>query len=361
MKTSQQIWHITVCPRLVSILSLGIAFITIISFCSNFEFAMSFRTAAAAGKMLIAPKYNSQMKIDEINNFDRSVTGYDFALKTITPDARRLGNETGIKASLKDQPQTYIITNENACSSVHDLFIIVIVHSAIHNFERRKFIRNTWGNANRRGMPDENKFRIVFLLGKPDNNQHQLKINVENEQYSDIVQGTFLDTYKNLTYKALLGLRWIMENCKQAHFVLKVDDDVIINTPRLVTILSNKYAQVNQTIFCAEVRPKGTARIYRQGKYKVENTQFTNMTFWPVTFCPGRYLIYSADIIIDLLAEVNQTPFIWLDDVYVTGLLAAKVGHVNHLKANDINILVRWLENASINRMLSTWNSFGNE
>ena len=65
-----------------------------------------------------------------------------------------------------------------------------------------------------------------------------------------------------------------MENCKQAHFVLKVDDDVIINTPRLVTILSDKYAQVNQTIFCAEVRPKATARIYRQGKNKVENTQF---------------------------------------------------------------------------------------
>ena len=96
-----------------------------------------------------------------------------------------------------------------------------------------------------------------------------------------------------------------MENCKQAHFVLKVDDDGIINTPRLVTILSNKYAQVNQTIFCAEVRQKGTDRIYRQGKNKVENTQFPNMTFWPVTFCPGRYLIYSADIIIDLLAEVN--------------------------------------------------------
>ena len=69
MKTSQQIWLITVCPRLVSILSLGIAFITKISFCSYFEFAMSFRTAAAAGKILIAPKYNSQMKIDEINDF----------------------------------------------------------------------------------------------------------------------------------------------------------------------------------------------------------------------------------------------------------------------------------------------------
>ena len=93
----------------------------------------------------------------------------------------------------------------------------------------------------------------------------------------------------------------------------------------------------------------------------MENTQFPYMTFWPVTFCPGRYLIYSADIIIDLLAEVNQTPFIWLDDFYVTGLLATKVGHVNHLKANDINILVRWLENASINRLLGTWNSFGHE
>ena len=187
MKTSQQIRLITVCPHLVVIRDR--------IYNDNFEFAMSFRTAAAAGIMLIAPKYNSQLKIDEINDFDRSVTRYDFALKTITPDVRRLGNKTGTKASLIYQPQTYIITNENVCFSVHDLLIIAIVHSAILNFERRKCIRNTWGNANRRGMPDENKFRIVFLLGKPDNNQHQLKINVENEQYSDIVQGTFLDTY----------------------------------------------------------------------------------------------------------------------------------------------------------------------
>ena len=35
-----------------------------------------------------------------------------------------------------------------------------------------------------------------------------------------------MDTYENLTYKAVLGLRWIIDHCQQAKFVLKIDDDV---------------------------------------------------------------------------------------------------------------------------------------
>ena len=130
------------------------------------------------------------------------------------------------------------------------------------NFERRKFIRNTWGYIS---MFENQKTRVVFLLVKPEKEQYQSAINFENKQCNDIVQGALLDTYKNLTYKAMLGLRWVVENCGQAKFNLKVNDDVVDNTLRLFTLFTTKYSRINHSIFCAQVRPKYTSHIFRGG------------------------------------------------------------------------------------------------
>ena len=97
-------------------------------------------------------------------------------------------------------------------------------------------------------MFEKQEIRIVFLLGKPEKKQYQSSINFENKQYYDIVQGAFLDTYRNLSYKAVLGLRWVVENCGQAKFNLKIDDDVVVNTLRLLTLFTTKYSRINHSI-----------------------------------------------------------------------------------------------------------------
>ena len=51
----------------------------------------------------------------------------------------------------------------------------------------------------------------------------------ENIQYADIVQGNFVDSYHNLSYKATMGNLWVSEFCEQAEFVVKADDDVFID------------------------------------------------------------------------------------------------------------------------------------
>ena len=37
----------------------------------------------------------------------------------------------------------------------------------------------------------------------------------ENELHHDIVQGDFLDTYRNLSYKNIMGQLWASEFCEQ--------------------------------------------------------------------------------------------------------------------------------------------------
>ena len=82
------------------------------------------------------------------------------------------------------------------------------------------------------------------------------------------------------------------------------------------------------------------------------------MTHWPVKYCPGRFLVYSSDIIKDLLAAVSFTSFLWLDDVCVTGLLASKVGNVKHLLFQDVSMLIERSENAKTAQFLKAWNRF---
>ena len=53
----------------------------------------------------------------------------------------------------------------------------------------------------------------------------QKKIYKESEKYEDIIQGDFIDTYHNLSYKAVMGNVWVSEFCEQAEFVVKADDD----------------------------------------------------------------------------------------------------------------------------------------
>ena len=50
-----------------------------------------------------------------------------------------------------------------------------------------------------------------------------------------LIQGDFLDTYHNLSYKEIMGNLWISEFCEQAEFVVKTDDDQFIDLYEVTT------------------------------------------------------------------------------------------------------------------------------
>ena len=59
----------------------------------------------------------------------------------------------------------------------------------------------------------------------------------ESFLYGDIARGDFIDDYFNMTYKTVLGLYWMTIYCPKATFVMKVDDDVMVNIYKLVDFL----------------------------------------------------------------------------------------------------------------------------
>ena len=62
----------------------------------------------------------------------------------------------------------------------------------------------------------------------------QRRLEEESRRHGDLVQGDFLDTYHNLSYKAVMGNLWVAEFCSQAQFVVKTDDDMYVDLYEVV-------------------------------------------------------------------------------------------------------------------------------
>ena len=61
---------------------------------------------------------------------------------------------------------------------------------------------------------DHSATRLAFMLGMPGEPSLQAELEGENEEHGDLVQGNFLDTYYNLTYKSVMGHLWVSQFCR---------------------------------------------------------------------------------------------------------------------------------------------------
>lgn len=51
-----------------------------------------------------------------------------------------------------------------------------------------------------------------------------------------VLQGNFLDDYHNLSYKNAMGLRWTVQFCPHAQMLIKIDDDIVVDLPKLLAL-----------------------------------------------------------------------------------------------------------------------------
>ncbi|XP_050393485.1 uncharacterized protein LOC126811695 [Patella vulgata] len=216
----------------------------------------------------------------------------------------------------------YILNDVNICASPKSANVIVVVHTAPGHFNRRLDIRETYG-ARKLFLPTE--VRVIFLLGRVENQTLQDRIFNEHSKYGDTIQGDFKDAYRNLTHKAVMGLHWVSHFCSDVKYVIKTDDDAVFDMWRFLKEVYAKNLYVSKTIY-------GIARyndpIPRSGKWKVSPRRLTGFTNYQFQFCIGFVLIISADVIPDLYRASFKVPFFWLDDVYLTGMLRSAVGAI---------------------------------
>ena len=211
----------------------------------------------------------------------------------------------------------YLISESAACHDKPD--VLIYVHSKASDFIGRRRIRETWAQV--RSYRNVT-FKTLFMLGRYANLAHQSEIERESQKYHDVVQEDFLDHYRNLTYKNIMGLKWNKYYCADAKMTIKVDTDVIVNMFKLVEFYRH-YTRITNAlqnvIYCSVFRHYRPRRD-KGDKWYVTFDEYAH-EYYP-DHCEGFAYILSPDVIGTLYNTSLYTPYYWIDDVYVTGFLA---------------------------------------
>lgn len=214
----------------------------------------------------------------------------------------------------------YLITHPGCKNLNPKPLVVSLVHSAADNFNKRRDIRETWGRSDPRAL-------LVFLIGAVNATSLQDKIDLESTVHGDLVQGSFEDAYRNMTYKHVMALKWFTYNCPDARYLLKTDDDVFVNTPLMYNYLERPSAlsqQFHQSklLFCYELSRAKVKRTFRS-KWRVSYGEYVERYF--PNHCPGFSILYSADIVPLIYQTAQKLPYFWIDDVHITGTVASKL------------------------------------
>ncbi|XP_030595657.1 N-acetyllactosaminide beta-1,3-N-acetylglucosaminyltransferase 2 [Archocentrus centrarchus] len=200
------------------------------------------------------------------------------------------------------------------------------------NFNNRQAIRQTWGQVgwvagqkiNGSGRDNVGGYvRRVFLLGKQ--NTKELSVDVsellkwESNLYGDILQWDFEDTFFNLTLKDVLFWSWFSRFCRQTRFVFKGDDDVFVNTPKLITYLQIQLqtARVKnnmQEFMIGEVIEAASPNRVNISKYFIPDSFYEGS--YP-TYAGGGGVVYSGQVARRLHLMSKRVHLFPIDDVFV--------------------------------------------
>ena len=211
----------------------------------------------------------------------------------------------------------FIVNNKNICTG-ESIFLITMVHSAFQHFSNRRNIRKTWASS--RHIQGKN-IRTLFMVGVLHNLTLNNMLKQEAETYHDIIQGNFIDSYRNLTYKHFMTLKWITMFCNHSYFVLKSDDDTYVMISNLITFLISLQDNFHSHFICN--KPSTHVHRHPKNKWYVSKLEYNN-TKYP-TYCEGYAYITKTETVKKLFEWSFKMKLFWIDDVYVTGLLGEKI------------------------------------
>ncbi|XP_037076628.1 beta-1,3-galactosyltransferase 1-like isoform X2 [Pollicipes pollicipes] len=195
-------------------------------------------------------------------------------------------------------------------------FLLVVVSSAVKNFPARNAIRQTWGAP--ANLPADVVIR--FLVGTTANGSLVENLIAESEVHDDLVQQDFVDVYSNLTLKTVMMLKWVTSSC-QPNYILKADEDMYVNIPRLHAYLK---AEGRPDLITGALICNAEPRLDKYSKYFSPRYMFAARRF--PAYVSGTAYVLGSDVAARLYRTALTTPLYHLEDVFLTGICASKLG-----------------------------------
>ncbi|KAJ3647350.1 hypothetical protein Zmor_019234 [Zophobas morio] len=206
------------------------------------------------------------------------------------------------------------ILPESFCQD--EKILMVMVCSRPDGFEIRRAIRDTWGQKHTNAS-------VFFLVGEVKSRRLQNKLEAESEEFADIIQERFVDTYNNLTLKSVHMLKVFKIYCADTYkYLMKVDDDLYFNLDATVTHLQHRPYQRNTLI--GRVRSQTAPYRGSSSKWYMPYKWYPD-SIYPDFLCGPGYLM-SADVVDKLFKCSLEVPLLHTEDVYLTGICSKYMG-----------------------------------
>ncbi len=215
-------------------------------------------------------------------------------------------------------PKSYGKVSTSSPSCKLGLTLMILVTSAPDHYERRKAIRETW--AKDWVDPNNTEWRTVFMVGQTTNPTQQILLEKESQEHGDILMGSYIDSYQNLTIKVQHGMSWSLETCRP-QYLLKTDDDCFVNSKLFTKFLRTQNKKQTKLYAGYAVKNLEVIRDKRSKWYVSRETY--QPTHFPV-YASGAGYVISHDVLQSMVTAAKFLPAFAAEDAF-TGLLAESV------------------------------------
>ena len=139
-----------------------------------------------------------------------------------------------------------------------------------------------------------------------------------------------------------MGLKWVSKYCSNAKFTLKIDDDMIVNTPLLIDYLQN-LDDHDQNYFIGNLMKKSKVLRNKKSKWYVPLKEYIQPYYVP--YHSGSAYIMSTKLVTKFYDLSLRTQLFKFEDVYI-GILATKT-HVNMVDIGDLYEIDEYVDDDS--------------
>ena len=134
----------------------------------------------------------------------------------------------------------------------------------------------------------------MFIVGSENSSSKFINnLYKESNLFRDIILIDTIDSYKNLIYKHLTAINWMVNHCSQALYMLKLDDDVFVNINPLSKHLVNKFgldSTDSKFVYCSILQNIVPITNY-ESKWKIDDDTYPFQHF--PQYCEGnKYNIF---------------------------------------------------------------------
>ncbi|XP_040072298.1 beta-1,3-galactosyltransferase 1-like [Ixodes scapularis] len=260
----------------------------------------------------------------QLRNFANSSSG-----KFWNPgEVLRLGHE-GLPFPVEDTGDLPTAHNTASTCKKRSKYIF-FVNSTPGNFYRRAIMRSCLSNPI---FSTYYRWTTVFFVGLSADSATAKQVEEEAAQHGDVVVLPFQDSFTNRTFKFVYGMKWTIENCPSTEYVVKLDDDMVVNVSMVMNYLRAHSTSEKLECHCNVYKNALVVRDVKSKWYLSEKT-YPKKMFPP--YCAGGVGLFKSSALRGLYNASFYLPFHPIDDVYVTGDSSLIAG----VKLIEINKLV---------------------